>query len=329
MSVSEDAFLRDFQDECIKGGGDHFSSMRAALLTLQSTPKVSLSAFLKVTHNMKGNLQAVGFSYCAEMVNRFETILTEINGIFENSQNPLQSSDFDVLEFMLSNVIETFDGYFKKLKTTYIDSDEFVAERKDALDVLAAWSSEIAKTDAVPPVSEEKLEPKIVVVPELEPELKKEEVEDTEIESNFNELQKLYLLCQQGTRYFGVPIKNVVEIVEWQGLNKFPDNRNDLLGYLNLRGEALPIMNFSDTFSDKKGCSEKSKKGYIIVAQVQGERFGFEVQDAKQVIPLFEKSFQRADLLAEGGHGLGLVKYISLTDEKTILILDLDGTLAA
>lgn len=139
---------------------------------------------------------------------------------------------------------------------------------------------------------------------------------------------ELYLLCKNGAKYFAVSIANIVEIVCAQTLTPIPTPNKLLRGLLNLRGEVMPILDLGSTFDGRKSKSDGAGKAYIVIVRVGAHDFGFEIAEVHEVMPLKSESFQplaAVDLASERG----LVTHISLTDNKTILVLDLNRAMAA
>lgn len=131
--------------------------------------------------------------------------------------------------------------------------------------------------------------------------------------------KSIFLLCKNGTRYFGVPIEPIIEIVESKSWTPFPGRRKDLLGLMNLRGEVIPIVNFCETFG---GLGIDARLS-VIVCKWNGTTYGFPVEEVEQVVELDSSKFQQVDGVVSPEMA-GLLTHLSLMNGRNILILDLN-----
>lgn len=127
---------------------------------------------------------------------------------------------------------------------------------------------------------------------------------------NVNE-NKLFLLFQNANQFFAVPIANVVEVIKSQILSPIPMERKGLKGLLNLRGDVIPVLSLPQLESDSHVFAQ-----YIVIALVNEQRFGFQVEKVHQVVSLDAKEFQVVNAAAEFSHS-----YCQF-DQKTISIID-------
>ncbi len=137
----------------------------------------------------------------------------------------------------------------------------------------------------------------------------------------------LYLLCQNGNRQFALPIPNVMEIVQSHQWNSLPCIKKDILGMMNLRGEAVPIVNVGSTQPKEWTSSDWviASSRFVVVCRVSDRVFGIPVEQAEQVIELLPNTFQKASGLAEGS----IVRSISMQNQRPILVLEISQVFAA
>lgn len=121
----------------------------------------------------------------------------------------------------------------------------------------------------------------------------------------------LFLLFQNADQYFAVPIANVVEVIKSQVLSPIPIERKGLKGLLNLRGDVIPVLSLPQLESESHSLTH-----YIVIALVNEQRFGFQVEKVHQVVTLDANAFQIVNATEEFSH-----LYCQL-DQKTISIIN-------
>ncbi len=124
-----------------------------------------------------------------------------------------------------------------------------------------------------------------------------------------NEENSLYLLFQNGNQYFAVPIGAVVEVIKSQSLSPTPVERENLNGLLNLRGDVLPILNLPQI-----EISNDYQPQYIVIAMIQEQRFGFQVEKVHQVISFDIAKFQKVNGTEEN-------QFYYQMDNKTVSVI--------
>ena len=132
----------------------------------------------------------------------------------------------------------------------------------------------------------------------------------------------LFLLFQNGKKYFAIAIEHIVEVIKSQSLSSPPHRRKNLSGLLNLRGEVLPILKLEEIVANKD-----ARPTYVVVSQVDDMRFGFQVETVHQVVTLDPKQFQAVDGISNSDDSI--VTHFCQTEDKTISILKLKELVAA
>ncbi len=132
----------------------------------------------------------------------------------------------------------------------------------------------------------------------------------------------LFLLFQNGKKYFAIAIEHIVEVIKSQTLSSPPHRRKNLSGLLNLRGEVLPILKLEEIVANKD-----ARPTYVVVSQVDDMRFGFQVETVHQVVTLDPNQFQSVDGISNAS--AAVVTHFCQTEDKTISILKLKELVAA
>ncbi len=140
MNQSDNDFLRELQEACLKEVDDYLNDFREVLCVFKDDITKGVEQIQKVIHSMKGNLQAVGFLHFGNYVHELESILdrkTKEATAPEGKALP----DFEVLvfEYLLSSILEGMGSYVNELKALYLDSEELAAARREQLSGLEKW----------------------------------------------------------------------------------------------------------------------------------------------------------------------------------------------
>lgn len=340
MSPEELGFLKELQAACLKECEDFLNSFRENLSSLKDSPTDCIQRLQKIIHSMKGNLQAAAFLHFGEFIHQLETALEGIEKTIATLQAPIAEDDCRVLEFFVSNVLDAMESYLNELKSTGEDSEALRLKRLECLTTLACWKPS-EPTSAATPITEAASEP--APEPTLAPAMKELEatvdlslavaeasepaprppVSPAEHSATEPTGSGLFLLFQNRAQYFAIAIEHIVEVIKSQTLSPPPTQRKNLFGLLNLRGEVLPILKIEDL-----DFGEEVDNRYVVVAQLQELRFGFQVESVHQVVALDAKDFQAVSASGENADGKRKPRFCQL-DGRTVSILSLNDVVAA
>lgn len=137
--------------------------------------------------------------------------------------------------------------------------------------------------------------------------------------------EKQYVVFKLNDEEYGVDIKNVREITEYKKTTKIPNSPNFVDGVINVRGDTIPIIDLKKRFNlieNEMKCEVKR----IIIVNVEDRHVGFIVDDASQVMRIYEKDIDNPpevllDINERYISGIGKV------NEKIIVLLDLKEVL--
>lgn len=345
--MDENGLLKDLQTICLNESDDYLNSFRETLVNLKTDPIRSIIDLQKIMHSMKGNFQAVAFLQFGEFVHRFESILGEIESTITNLGS-LLDADEAALEFFLSNVLGAMTTYIQDLKESGADHQELLSKREGSLADLRTWAPHQVKEEPIsapaadpgfvadvpaatkadpPPAVELAMaapppppEPVAESQPPSTPPADSQQPSAPEENANSS---GLFLLVQNSQRYYGIAIEYIVEVIKSRPLSSTPHKRENISGLLNLRGEILPILNVKDIVSESS-----SESTYVVVSQIQDLRFGFEVEQVHQVIPMDRTQFQSVGELCSLENN-DLISHFYQMDNKTVSILNLADLVAS
>lgn len=342
-----DMLLRSLQEECLKDNDHDLSSFLEAISSLPKGANEAIHQILRICHGLKGNLQAVGFLHCASFVHSLETSLQEIEAAIKAQGGKLPEGDVPILEFFLSDCLQSLQSYYNSLRQTLTDSEELLKSKSIPLKLLAEWrptpteanlaparapeqaappEPEVTKpAAAAPEASAEPPAPARPVAPASGPTMKPAAAD---ISRHKKELTSstVYLICKNTERFFAIPVDYVIEILASQPLNPLPINSTSLEGLINVRGEPLPVLKMSELWGTSQEI--KARNRYVIISQVEQKTFGFQVEEVCELRTIDPSTFQANDTNELTGHN-SMIEKIALQNERPILILELDKVMAA
>jgi purine-binding chemotaxis protein CheW len=108
--------------------------------------------------------------------------------------------------------------------------------------------------------------------------------EELDFGDEFEELEKTYLTFYSSGKSFGIKIKNVVQIISYQPINKIPEFPAYALGVISLRGEVIPVIDLNMRFGDEP--KEYNDRTCIIVTRIIDGTVGFVVESVDEVIKI-------------------------------------------
>lgn len=128
--------------------------------------------------------------------------------------------------------------------------------------------------------------------------------------------QKGYLLIQVGEQKFGIPMSQVVEVLESRRWNPLPIRRPNVLGVVNLRGVVFTIYHLASLLGKGDSNHAQPGQGCIIVVNDGRRKFGLWVEKM-----LYVQDFPVEDLhTLEDTHLL--VSHLCVVDHESILMMD-------
>jgi chemotaxis signal transduction protein len=280
----EQAFLKELQINCLSETHDSFAAMQGAMGTFKQNPWESIECIQRVIHSMKGNFQAVAFLCLAGLLHSLEDTLEKKSRFFNPKKSNLNESDQSSFEVLLSATLESMKSYVAELKKVGVDSEDLRKPREDAFEKIANWTPGLTAGN-------------LAVAKNSTP----------------RPHAGFYLLFQNGSQYFAVPVDLIEEVIKAKPLSLPPYKKKNLSGLINLRGEVLPILNIEEIMT-----SSIRSANYVFVSKVRDLKFGFQVETVHRVISLELDSFQSVNRYSQ----------FCQIEDKTIAIVTLSEVVA-
>lgn len=128
---------------------------------------------------------------------------------------------------------------------------------------------------------------------------------------------------------YALDIMSVREIRSWTRATPLPHSPSYMKGVINLRGTVLPVMDLADRLSLPG--PEQSERSVIIVVHHEDSVTGLLVDAVSDIVTLTSDDLQPPPEMATNtkAAGSGVVRDLTLIDDKMIRILDLACIVAA
>ncbi len=91
-----------------------------------------------------------------------------------------------------------------------------------------------------------------------------------------------YLLVRADGRQYGLPIEEVVEVVDRAASEPVPGGQRALRGVVKVRGQMLPVVHLGALLNNRTPPEEET--GTMVVTRFSDRRVAFEVDDADAVV---------------------------------------------
>lgn len=124
-----------------------------------------------------------------------------------------------------------------------------------------------------------------------------------------------YLVIRAGGDLYGLPIENVVEVVDGAGTEPIPGVQRAVRGVTKIRGRTMPVVHLAALLG--AGDVPSNRTNTVVVARYGARRIAFEVDDADAVV-------RDPSIPAPPGGELPWVTGVARYDERLIPILDME-----
>ena len=146
-------------------------------------------------------------------------------------------------------------------------------------------------------------------------------VVDTEQILETTELDNTFLTFYSYNKLFGIKVKNVVQIINYQPVSKIPEFPPYAVGVINLRGDVVPIIDFCFRFGEEQ--KEYTERTCIIVTKINNDYIGFIVEAVDEVVKISEDNIS-APPKVMGTIPEAYLMGIGMKNEKKALLLNIE-----
>lgn len=119
-----------------------------------------------------------------------------------------------------------------------------------------------------------------------------------------------------GDGEYALDINYIESVVDMLPITRVPEAPHEVEGIINLRGEVMPLINSSKLLGVE---SRAESKGKIIILNYKNRKFGFLVDEIREVIDVSEEDVEPADeRIGVGGRYIdGIIK----RKDKLVILL--------
>lgn len=139
-----------------------------------------------------------------------------------------------------------------------------------------------------------------------------------------SELDGKYLTFWTDEQLYGIPISNVVQIVQFQDITSIPESANYMVGIINLRGSIIPVIDVRIRFG--KDAKPYTERTCIIVTNISSLIIGFIVDGVDEVTDIADEEISPPPSISRSAVSQFLTG-IGKTQKKITLLLDVDKLL--
>lgn len=140
-----------------------------------------------------------------------------------------------------------------------------------------------------------------------------------------SELDGKYLTFWTDGQLYGIPIINVVQIVQMQEITSIPESPSYMVGIINLRGSIVPVIDVRLRFG--KTSEAYSERTCIIVANIGQLTIGFIVDGVDEVTDIADEEISPPPSISHSAVNTFLTG-IGKTQKKVTLLLDVEKLLS-
>ena len=149
----------------------------------------------------------------------------------------------------------------------------------------------------------------------------KEQIVHTEkLTFESSEMDGKYLTFFTDMQLFGVPIKDVVQIVGMQQITRIPDFPVYAKGVINLRGSIIPVIDVRLRFHKEE--KEYDERTCIIVTTIQQTEIGLIVDGVDAVSDIHEKDISPPPEMLGGDTANAYITGIAKHEGNVVLLVD-------
>ena len=114
------------------------------------------------------------------------------------------------------------------------------------------------------------------------------QVQDGQLEEVSQDVRaEMYMTFKSGSEYFGLKVRYVSEIIQFQAITAIPETEDFIKGLINLRGKVIPVIDVRMRF--KQQPIEYNDRTCIIVLNVRSMLVGLIVEKIAEVVDIEEK----------------------------------------
>ncbi|OHD10631.1 MAG: chemotaxis protein CheW [Spirochaetes bacterium GWD1_27_9] len=129
-----------------------------------------------------------------------------------------------------------------------------------------------------------------------------------------------YLSFRIENEDYGIPIQNVIEIIELQKIIEIPDMPDFVKGVINLRGRVIPIMDLRLRFHFVE--KEHDDRTCIVIVNINDSRIGLIVDRVEEVLEISANNVEPPPKFKNKSNAEQYISGLGKTGDSIKIILD-------
>lgn len=153
------------------------------------------------------------------------------------------------------------------------------------------------------------------------------QVQDGQLEEASQDVRaEMYMTFKSGSEYFGLKVRYVSEIIQFQAITAIPETEDFIKGLINLRGKVIPVIDVRMRF--KQQPIEYNDRTCIIVLNVRSMLVGLIVEKIAEVVYIDERDILPPPKIGKNDRAQNQYVYgIGKVGDTVKLLLDPDKLL--
>lgn len=135
-----------------------------------------------------------------------------------------------------------------------------------------------------------------------------------------SEINNMYLNFYVGEVTYGVGIRYVLQILNMQGINPMPEMPMYMKGFINLRGNVIPVVSMRERFNQID--EPYTDRTCIIVVQVGGREIGLIVDAIKETITIEPESICPQPTTSQNSENAYIIGIAKLGGGSVSILID-------
>ena len=109
-------------------------------------------------------------------------------------------------------------------------------------------------------------------------------IQTVAVQTVTDEMENMYLNFRVDSEVYGIEIRHVLQIIGMQEINEMPESSPDMKGFINLRGNIIPVYSMRLRFGKIE--DEYTDRNCIIVVMVDEKEIGLIVDAIEETITI-------------------------------------------
>lgn len=139
-----------------------------------------------------------------------------------------------------------------------------------------------------------------------------------------DDADQMYVTMRVDSQLFGIPVKNVRDVLRQQKITEIPLSSPEIAGSLNLRGRIVTVINLRKRLH--LAACENDEKNMFVVVEHKGELFSLVVDSVGEVLTVSDFAIEKSPTNLNG-KWKEITTGIHKLDGELLVIIDINSVL--